>query len=692
MIPNIYSLLAESKLAEALELMKAKIESLRDATLTEVFYTLQQNYKAYLRVQITGETQSDERALTGFIQDAYCINDSANRRIRILKAPNDQYVKAIDNAETGIFDRIWTSDLWNDDEYRHICDVAELDKEQYPLIVSAVTLALYEMFDLKKLTFLFNAYNDEELEVNQRALVGIILILRRYDSRMHQYPQVTERFSMLADNVQFVRQFFSAHIALQYSKMTDSVTNKMRNDIMPAILASTRFRQNEMGIQELDDALTGNGENPEWIRNNKADLKAEKKIHQMAQLQMEGADIYMATFRQLKHFPFFQKMQNWFLPFSAENPDVQSVTKESLVSKLLKVTPFCSSDKYSFVFMFGQMGGIGSEVIKGQLAQQLPDDMKLDDLIADEENDRNAVIKGEKSDDVARKYVQDLYRFFTIYPYHQQFTNPFESKLSNFSPLHRQAFKSILQQREHILNLAEFFMRKALYEDALDMFLFLDPKEREEDAELWQKIGFCYQKSNDLTNAYKCLHIADQLTPDSHWTTLHLSQITFDDKQYREAIQYLDRLIESNPDDLKFVSKKAECFFALEEYDKSIPLLYKVTYLDEENLLGHQMLAWGLLMTKSFDKAEKEYLKCVEKGDATAELGLGHILLAKNDMREAYAQYKNAQQHYLSAATNEHEGKSRFSKDFWNYAPYLSRIGVNESSIRTMFEAVMVMD
>ena len=104
------------------------------------------------------------------------------------------------------------------------------------------------------------------------------------------------------------------------------------------------------------------------------------------------------------------------------------------------------------------------------------------------------------------------------------------------------------------------------------------------------------------------------------------------------------------------------------------------------------MLAWGLLMTKSFDKAEKEYLKCVEKGDATAELGLGHILLAKNDMREAYAQYKNAQQHYLSAATNEHEGKSRFSKDFWNYAPYLSRIGVNESSIRTIFEAVMVMD
>lgn len=53
----------------------------------------------------------------------------------------------------------------------------------------------------------------------------------------------------------------------------------------------------------------------------------------MAQLQMEGADIYMATFRQLKHFPFFQKMQNWFLPFSAEHPDVQSVTKESLVEQ-----------------------------------------------------------------------------------------------------------------------------------------------------------------------------------------------------------------------------------------------------------------------------------------------------------------------------------------------------------------------
>ncbi len=692
MIPNIYSLLAESKLAEALELMKAKIESLRDATLAEAFHTLQQNYKAYLRVQITGEIQSDKKALVGFIQEAYSINDSANRRIRILKAPNDQYVKAVNNADTDIFDRVWASGLWIDSEHRHICEVVELDKRQYPLVVSAVTLALYEMFDIRKLTFLFSAYNNEDLEVSQRALVGIILILRRYDSRMHQYPQVTERLSILADNAQFVRQFFSAHIALQYSKMTDSVTDKMRNDIMPAILASTHFKQTEMGIQELDDALTGNGENPEWIRNSKADKKAEKKIRQMAQLQMEGADIYMATFRQLKNFPFFQKMQNWLLPFSAEHPEIQSATKDSLVCKLLKVTPFCSSDKYSFALMFGQMGGMGSDVIKGQLAQQLPDDMKLDDLIADEENDRNAIIKGEKSDDVARKYVQDLYRFFTIYPYHQQFTNPFESNLSNFSPLHRQAFGSILQQREHILNLAEFFMRKALYEDALDMFLFLDPKEREEDADLWQKIGFCYQKTSDFTNAFRCLHIADQLNPDSHWTTLHLSQITFDDKKYSEAILYLDRLIASNPDDLKFVSKKAECFFALEEYGKSIPLLYKVTYLDEENLLGHQMLAWGLLMTKSFDKAEKEYLKCADKGDLNAELGIGHILLAKNELREAYSQYKAAQQHYISSAVSENEGRMKFSKDFWNYAPYLCRIGVSESAVRTMFEAVMVMD
>ena len=102
------------------------------------------------------------------------------------------------------------------------------------------------------------------------------------------------------------------------------------------------------------------------------------------------------------------------------------------------------------------------------------------------------------------------------------------------------------------------------------------------------------------------------------------------------------------------------------------------------------MLAGGLLMTKSFEKAEKEYKTCMDLGDVSAEIGLGHVYLAANEQQKSFNQYRKAYIDYITTATSETEGKNKFKKDFWDYAIYLNRIGVNPDDINSILESILM--
>ncbi len=681
MTTNIYTLLSEYKLGEAINSLESKVENLRDESIIGQFHILSGNYRAYLRAltqQISSIPKSDTEL---FYRQAYAINDRANRRIRLFKAPNDQYSLAI-NSTDNIFNRIWTSDMWDDTEKSNIESYTESFPEQFPLIVSAVTLSVCEMFDERKVMFLFDAYEKDDTVASLRALIGLIIILRRYDSRFVHYPQIEARLSILAENPAFVRQFFSAHVILQYSKMTDSVSDKMRNDIIPTLINSARFKKTEFGMEEIDQALSGNGENPDWIKNITDDDKVEKKIHQMTKLQTEGADIYMTTFRHLKSFPFFSTMQNWFEPFSYNHPQLQDYKRSPIIDSILSLTPFSDSDKYSFVFMLNQMGDTGSKVMTDQFEQQLPEDMSINDLIDDAKHDRDSIVNGNKAENIMRRYSQDLYRFYTLYPYRSQFFNPFDSKLSAFTPLHRTSFTSLLSFHEELLTLAEFFMRKGVYADALEIFQLVKSElPDDEKADIFQKMGFCKQKMGNFAEAFEDLLEADDLQPGSHWTTLHLFQTSFELKRYDDAVNYLDLLIDENPDDLKLLTKKAECLFALDRFQEAIPLLYKVVYLDDESLLGHQMLAWALLMTDSYEKSTKEYLRCVASDDHSAYIYLGHLEVLRNNITQACEYYRQALNQYCAKSPNQQSGHEQFHKAFWHPVPYIKAIDRNTLSL-----------
>jgi hypothetical protein len=57
------------------------------------------------------------------------------------------------------------------------------------------------------------------------------------------------------------------------------------------------------------------GEDPELL----------DKLQQLTERHLAGDDVFMSVFAQQKHYPFFQEIANWLIPFHLEAPVVQEI-------------------------------------------------------------------------------------------------------------------------------------------------------------------------------------------------------------------------------------------------------------------------------------------------------------------------------------------------------------------------------
>lgn len=64
-------------------------------------------------------------------------------------------------------------------------------------MVSAVTMSLLQIFDIRKFMFLLNAYTHQDTMLNQRAIAGIALTCYYYEKRILQYPEAVSRINEL---------------------------------------------------------------------------------------------------------------------------------------------------------------------------------------------------------------------------------------------------------------------------------------------------------------------------------------------------------------------------------------------------------------------------------------------------------------------------------------------------------------
>ncbi|MFW5821568.1 MAG: hypothetical protein ACOCWA_09770, partial [Bacteroidota bacterium] len=298
------------------------------------------------------------------------------------------------------------------------------------LLVSALTLAVLRHFDIEKIKLLFDIYEDKENKVWQRALVGILLAFYTHHERIQLYPEIQQRVKILQGNRQWNKTIESTVIQLLRAKETEKVTEKIRTEIMPELWKMRSTLEDKLNIEDLLKDKMLEDKNPEWERVFEDTPGLYDKMEEFSNLQMEGSDVFLSAFAMLKRFPFFNEINNWFLPFYKENEyfaDTFTQLKEGFDSNTflegLERTSFlCNSDKYSFCLNVKHM----PDMQKNMMVQLFNTEMEAmkemaeeDELLKKDVHDRSVIVQ----------YIQDLYRFFKLHPMKNEFTDIFELPL-----------------------------------------------------------------------------------------------------------------------------------------------------------------------------------------------------------------------------------------------------------------------
>ena len=543
-----------------------------------------------------------------------------------------------------LFNWTWTSEVWQNsdiDQANRILFSDNISANDKAVFITATTLSLFEFVDAAKLLFLLDCYLVEDEIVSQRALVGFLLVFHFSFTQLKDNQDLKDRLHIYSDDTTFIHDLYATMMQLQMSCTTESVTSRMRNDIMPALMQGVMAKKkNEK--QNIDpDAFIKNGENPEWM----SDEKMNKKMQEMAEMQLDGADIYFASFSTLKGYPFFQQMPHWFYPFSLDNNYTPELKKfsDGMVNKIIRLilngSPFCNSDKYSLCFTFSNLGEMAENVIEAQINSQLPDGMDIDELAESE-----GMHKPRKAD-IRRHYVFDLYRFYHIYPYKQQFNNPFatlkEKPVTPFS--NPWLLELMADDKEEMAQYADFLMRKGFYQAALDIFITIADNEFDPDlASVWQKIGFCHQKLNHTAETLHAYTVANSIKPNSKWTLSHLAMLSYSSGKMEDSAKYYQELLQINPESLKYLVNAAQALMQCERYEEALPFLYKASYLDEGSPLAKLQLAWCLMVNRKQEEAMKYVLElqAEETTQEEAAILFGIVMLMDGKIREAYQQLK----------------------------------------------------
>lgn len=557
-----------------------------------------------------------------------------------MEALQEQHEMAIQN----LFNWTWTSEVWQNadtDQANRIIFSDSINANDKAVFITAVTLSIFESVDTAKTLFLLDCYLVEDEIVSQRALVGFLLVFHFLFDEIKDNQDLKDRLHIYCDDATFIHDLYATMMQLQMSCTTESVASRMRNDIMPALMQGLMNRKKSEEESIDPDAFVKNGENPEWM----TDEKMNKKMQEMAEMQLDGADIYFASFSTLKGYSFFQQMPHWFYPFSLDNHHTPELRKlsDGMANKVIRLilngSPFCNSDKYSLCFTFSNLGSMAESAIETQLNRQIPDGIDFDELA------ENAELQKPKKADIRRHYVFDLYRFYHIYPYKQQFTNPFtalkEHPVTPFSNLWMQQL--LADSKDEMAQYADFLMRKEFYQAALDIFTTIADNEFNPDfASIWQKIGFCHQKLNHTDETIHAYTVANSIKPNSKWTLSHLASLCYGAGRMDEAAKYYQELLEISPDNQKYLVNAAQSLMSCQDYETAQPLLYKASYLDEQSQQVKQLLAWCLMVNGKKDEAIKLILD-LQATDANNEetcILWGLVMLMDGRIKEAHQQLR----------------------------------------------------
>ncbi|MCH3993702.1 MAG: tetratricopeptide repeat protein [Prevotella sp.] len=561
--------------------------------------------EAYHRVSRIHFSQDSVReTLEGYVTEMAMVSlePEETRHDKMLAIQSKHY-----HQMSLLFDAILVSEQWHEGDmtfYAQLILSPTIDIIDAQFLVSAIILACINIFDVRKLETLARVLKGTQDEhLRQKALVGWVFAM---NGTSDLFPRQQELADELTRDESLCRELLELQEQYFYCISTDRDVQKIQDDIMPNLMKGNHFNITRFGMTETEDDPMNDVLHPEDEDKTAEDV--EKGIQQISDMEKQGSDIYFGGFSQMKRFPFFYTLSNWFVPFYLGHPALESVRKKLGENKFLQILfnsgPFCDSDKYSFALAMGS------------IIDKIPDSVK--EMLNSGEAVLGPVasnIDKESTTFLRRSYLQDLYRFFRLYPYRQDFRNPFEN-FSSVSGGPGFFFTSSLflktPLKKYVLSLARFLSKQG-YPQLEYRLLNAYASSSEGTTEPFVFLRGCNAlHMGRYTQAHDYFSEALRMNPDDLAALKGLAKSCLMANLMDEAEKAYQRLVVAFPSKQIYQINLCIARISNGKYEEAINELYKLDLDNPGSRDIHRVLAWALLCQGKVEQADKEYRKLLE--------------------------------------------------------------------------------
>ena len=664
-------LLREHHIAEALSYQRKWLGRLNDGNLNDTFESLVSDNNLLVNDFLSGREDSGRLEVRRQLEvRAYRLVDELYERMRILtnsrrefallrQVKNDLMVlhPNPDKPEEVLY-YFWLTRECSPVYEKRFAEFVSVAGKQLPVngiilaeaAIAGVMLSILRCFSLKKFMLLFDVTRlTSSVKLRAKALVAVVMLMLKYESRWEAFPELTQMFSLLLDDEMTASLAGRVVWELVFTLHTDEA-----NDLIDAIDKENFKPQSQIIL--LDDSE----DQPEWLR--KVSEQIFDSISTISELSEKGVDISFGHLRSARQEAFFTRHElNWFVSFDPENPflhfSADSPTAKKILSQL-EENNICDSDKYAVCIFFNKMKSL-SQFTDEQwemVAQQASEES---DLTVSEREIRNA--------------VRDLYRFFRL--------NPWSVPDDMYDILEDLPASGIFDLISADISLrektADVYITTSRYAGALTFYQYLAAKEP--TAQVYQRIGFAYEKLQQYDNALEAYSRADIIVLDDNWTQWRMSRCLQQLSRYAEALELIDRLIERNGEKRRYLLARAHCLEQTQRNPEAQNIYYQLILENVDDIDVMRRLSLNLMLADNIDAALDYALEVAEKEEAVKEdfLKAGWLLLFKRRMQESL-------EYFRRASVDSKELLGMFEADAARMPSQL----INEDDVNMMREAI----
>ncbi|MBL7906365.1 MAG: tetratricopeptide repeat protein [Bacteroidales bacterium] len=579
-----------------------------------------------------------------------------------------------------IFNYLWLNNRFSEADARVIGQIFEsagFPWYEKSLLVSAITLGLVRSFDVKKLEILAKLYSDNNPLIAQRALVGVMLTIGLHNNRLVHLPKAIDMLKVMADDVNFESDAFSVISQIIRSKDAEKISRRFKEDIIPDIIRFNEDLSRKLNLENLLSTGDETDKNPDWEKYFDNESELVRKLEELTNMQMEGADVFLGAFSMLKNFPFFRELHHWFMPFYRENFAVVTALKNEdssfreIVLKGVENSPYmCNSDKFSFILNLSFL----PQQQKEMMSQMLGAEIEQFEEIMNEELTDPALRKKR----LVIQYIQDLYRFFRLNPLKNEIGDVFQQPLDIYNTT---VFEVLVKSSEFYRKVATFCFDNDHFGEAYIIITKL-LSGNSGTAELYEKAGYSLQKTGDYQGALELYRKADLFDTNRKWLLGKMAQCHLKLLQPAEALTIYNELLLMEPDNNKIIASAGTCYLNLGDYEKALECFFRIEFNSPGEANAIRPLAWSLFLLNRNEEAAVYYGQLLGMDPNEFDfMNAGHVAWCQGKRLEAASHYKNS-------IRKRNGDLKTFLRAFASDKPFLLKNGLSEREIQMMLDFI----